>query len=130
MREHPSLPVLPHAVDKTRTESFTRATNETLDLLADAGFTVEEGCWIAMHLLNAAIGLVSGQPGCPPGMSADKEAEWRRTKRLEMELLPADRYPKLVEYAASLGTEPDVDRYYAFCVDLVISGVEAMAARR
>ncbi|MEU4688320.1 TetR family transcriptional regulator [Actinoplanes sp. NPDC023714] len=130
MRAHPSLPVLLHAVDKTRAESFTRATNDTLALLTDAGFTVEEGYWIAMHLLNSAMGLVSGQPGCPPGTPDAQTAEWRRKKQLEMSLLPADKYPKMIEYAASFTAEPDLDHYYAFCVDLVIAGVEAMAAAR
>ncbi|MFF0376354.1 TetR/AcrR family transcriptional regulator [Actinoplanes missouriensis] len=131
MREHPSLPTLLHAVDKTQTESFSRATNDTLALLSDAGFTVEEGYWIATHLLNAAMGLVAGEPGwCPPGMASEDAAEWRRQKRLRMSLLPADRFPMMIEYAASVGDVPDVDRYYAFCVDLIIAGVEAMAASR
>lgn len=127
MRAHPALPALLHTVDKMRTESFTRATNDTLALLSDAGFTLEEGYWIATHLLNAAVGLVAGQPWCPPGLPADQVAQWRRRKQLELSLLPGDRFPKMVEYAASLGADPDLDRYYAFCVDLVIAGVEAVA---
>jgi TetR/AcrR family tetracycline transcriptional repressor len=130
MREHPALPGLLHSVDKTQTESFTRATNDTLALLADAGFTVDEGYWVAMHLLNSAMGIVAGQPGCPPTMPNAEMAEWRRKKQLEYSLLPADRYPKLIEYATSFTAEPDLDRYYAFCVDLVIAGVETMAVTR
>ncbi|MBB2942704.1 AcrR family transcriptional regulator [Actinoplanes lutulentus] len=130
MREHPSLPSLLFAVDKTQTGSFARATDDTLALLSDAGFTLEEGYWVATHLLHAAIGLVSGQPGCPPGVPADQTEEWRRQKRMQMSLLPSDRYPKLVEYAASYETEPDMDRYYAFCIDLIVGGVETMAASR
>ncbi|MEU4622121.1 TetR family transcriptional regulator [Actinoplanes sp. NPDC023801] len=128
MREHPSLPGLLNAVDKTRTESFTRATNDTLALLTDAGFTIEEGYWVAMYLLNGCIGAVSGQPGCPPGTPADQEPEWRRRKRLDLETLPSDRFPMMIELAASYRDEPDMDRYYAFCVDLLIAGVESAAA--
>jgi TetR/AcrR family tetracycline transcriptional repressor len=127
MRRHPSLPALLHLVDKMQTESFTRATNDTLALLTDAGFTVEEGYWVATHLLNAAMGLVAGQPGCPPSLPPEQATEWLRQKRLHFESMPADRFPMLVQYAASYRAEPDMDRYYAFCIDLVIAGVEAMA---
>ncbi|MFC7527619.1 TetR/AcrR family transcriptional regulator [Actinoplanes sp. GCM10030250] len=129
-QEHPSLPGLLHAVDKGQTESFNRATNDTLALLTDAGFTVEEGYWVAMYLLNGCIGMVSAQPGCPPGMSADREPEWRRQKRLQLEAMPADRFPMMIELAASYRVEPDLDHYYTFYVDLLIAGVEAMAASR
>jgi AcrR family transcriptional regulator len=130
MRAHRFLPDLLHSVDKTRTESFTRATNDTLTLLSDAGFTLDEGYWIATYLLNAAIGLVGGQPDCPASVPAAQAPEWRRQKRIQFESLPADRYPKLVEFSATYRDEPDLDRYYAFSVDLVIAGVEAMAAAK
>ncbi|WP_309238147.1 TetR/AcrR family transcriptional regulator [Actinoplanes aureus] len=130
MRAHPSLPDLLHSVDKQQTESFTRATNDTLALLTDAGFTIDEGYWVATYLLNAAIGLVAGQPDCPASVPAEQVEEWRRQKRIQLESLPADRYPKMVELAASYRTELDLDHYYAFSVDLVIAGVEAMAAAK
>ncbi|PRX18651.1 TetR family transcriptional regulator [Actinoplanes italicus] len=130
MRAHPSLTGLFHAVDKMQTESFTRATNDTLALLTDAGFTVEEGYWVATYLLNGCIGVVSGQPGCPPGVAAEQEPEWRRQKRVNLEALPADRFPMMIELAATYRDEPDMDRYYAFSVDLLVSGVESMAAAK
>jgi AcrR family transcriptional regulator len=130
MREHPALPALLQAVDKTQAESFTRATNDTLSLLSEAGFTVEEGYWVAMHLLTGAIGMVSGQPGCPPGVPAAQAEDWLRRKRVQLAVLPADRFPMMIEYAASLRDDPDLERYYAFSVDLLIAGVEAMAAAR
>lgn len=129
MRAHPSLPGLLHAVDKTQTESFSRATNDTLALLTDAGFTVEEGFWVATYLLNGCIGVVGGQPGCPPGVPAEQAPEWRRQKRIHLEGLPGDRFPMMNELAASYRDEPDLDRYYAFAVGLLIAGVEGAAAR-
>jgi TetR/AcrR family tetracycline transcriptional repressor len=130
MREHPALPALLHAVDKTRAESFTRATNDTLALLSEAGFTPEEGYWVAMHLLTGAIGMVSGQPGCPPGLPPAQAEEWLRHKRVQLAALAPDRFPMMIEYAASLRDDPDVDRYYAFSIDLLVAGVEAMASAR
>lgn len=130
MREHPCLPDLLHSTDKTQTPSFTRATNDTLALLADAGFDVEEAYWIAMYLLNGAMGIVGAQPGYPPNMAVDQAEEWRRQKRIQMECLPADKFPMMIEFAKTLQRPPDVERYYAFGIDLLMSAVEAMAVSR
>ncbi|WP_436527483.1 TetR/AcrR family transcriptional regulator [Actinoplanes sp. HUAS TT8] len=130
MRAHPSLPELLHSTDKTQTPSFTRATNDTLALLADAGFDVEESYWIAMYLLNGAMGLVAGQPGCPATVPPEKAEEWRRQKRVQMECLPADRFPMMIEFAKTFERAPDLERYYAFGLDLLMSAVETMAVSR
>ena len=130
MRAHPSLPALLHSVDKNQVESFTRATNDTLVLLSEAGFGVEEGFWIASHLLSGCVAMVSGQPGCPPGWPDAQEPEWRRQKRVQLESLPSDRFPMMIELAEAYRNQPDMDRYYAFSVDLLIAGIEAMAAAK
>ncbi|MEV6343817.1 TetR family transcriptional regulator [Actinoplanes sp. NPDC051851] len=129
MRSHPCLPDLLHAADKTKGESFTRATNDTLTLLADAGFGLDEGYWVATYLLNGVIGLVGAQPESPAHLTIDQAAEWRRQKRLALECLPADRFPMMIEFARTYEREPDVERYYDFGMDLLMSAVEAMAAR-
>ncbi len=36
----------------------------------------------------------------------------------------------MVAFGATLQREPDIERYYAFGIDVLMSGVEAMAARR
>jgi TetR/AcrR family tetracycline transcriptional repressor len=130
MRAHPGLPDLLSTVDKSEADSFTRATNDALALLTEAGFTVEEGYWVASHLMHGAIGLVAAQPDCPATVPADQAAEWRRQRRLQLERFPADRFPMLVAFAATFAEEPDLERYYTFGVDLMMSGVEAMARAR
>jgi TetR/AcrR family tetracycline transcriptional repressor len=128
MRAHPSLPELLQVIDKQAATSFTRATNDALELLGRGGFSLEEGYWIASYLLHGAIGLVAAQPGCPATMTPAEAAEWRRQKRLGMEQLPADRYPHIVALAGTLRDEPDIDRYYRFGVDLLMAGVLSIAA--
>jgi TetR/AcrR family tetracycline transcriptional repressor len=130
MRAHPSLPDLLHSADKTQSPSFTRATNDTLALLADAGFDVEEGYWIAMHLLNGAMGIVGAQPDCPANVPSDQVEEWRRQKRVQMECLPPDKFPMMIEFAKTLTRPPDIERYYAFGIELLMSAVETMAEQR
>jgi TetR/AcrR family tetracycline transcriptional repressor len=133
MREYPSLPSLMQLVDKDHVASFTRASNDALELLSRAGFGLDEGFWISSYLLHGAIGLVAAQPGCPPTMrptmTPAEAAEWRRQKRLALEKLPSDEYPMVVAYARTLEGEPDVERYYAFGIDLLMTAVETMAVR-
>ncbi|MFI5910573.1 TetR/AcrR family transcriptional regulator [Dactylosporangium sp. NPDC051541] len=131
MRAHPCLPDLLHAADKKSVESFTRATDDALGLLERAGFDLEEGYWVATYLLNSAIGLVQGQPGCPPPqVPPDQIDEWLRTQRIHLQSLSAERYPQMVRLADTYHTLPDLDRYYAFGIQLLIGAVEKMAASR
>ncbi|WP_281274174.1 TetR family transcriptional regulator [Sphaerisporangium album] len=131
MREHPSLPAFLTAVeDKRDVESFKRATEAALDALTTAGFTLSEGYYISSYLLNASIALVKYQPGCPVGMPEAEQAEMLRLRRLHLESMPRDRYPHMVEYGATLGAPPDLDHYFAFGVDLMMEGVEALARCR
>nr|WP_184989358.1 TetR family transcriptional regulator [Sphaerisporangium rubeum] len=130
MREHPSLPGILAAVgDKHCVDSFNRATEAALDVLTEAGFTLSESFHISSYLLNGAIALVNGRPEC----SADPEdgaAERRRQRALRLEAMPRDRFPHVVEYGAIAAAPPDVEHYFAFGVDLLLRGVEGLAADR
>jgi TetR/AcrR family tetracycline transcriptional repressor len=127
MRAHPILAELLHSVEKDEAASFSRATNDALTLLTRAGFGIREAFWVAGYLLHGAIGLVAGQPDCPPMVPAAGVTEWRRQKRLKMERLPVDQFPMLVAFAATYNDDPDPERYFAFGIDLLIAGVTAAA---
>jgi TetR/AcrR family tetracycline transcriptional repressor len=129
MREHPSLAGLFHAVDKEQAASFSRATNDALELLTRGGFNLDEAHWVASYLLQGSIGLVAAQPGCPTTMTPEQATEWRRQKRLRMEKLPPGEYGMLVAFARTLEQEPDIERYYRFGIDLLMAAVETAAAR-
>jgi AcrR family transcriptional regulator len=129
MRAHPCLPDLLHLCDKNSVDGFRRATNTALGLLKEAGFTLAEGSQISSYLLTGAISLVHSEPGTLPGTPPEAVAEVRRRHRLEMESLPADRFPHIVEFAATMEDPPDVERHYSFGFDLLMAGVETMAAR-
>jgi hypothetical protein len=125
MREHPSLTELLQAVDMRNASAFARATNDALELLTQGGYDLEDGYWAAAYLLHGCIGLVSSQPGCPTRMTPAEGEEWRRQKRLALEMLPKDEYPTLVAFARTLESEPDVERYYRFGVDLLMAAISA-----
>ncbi|WP_169981821.1 MULTISPECIES: TetR family transcriptional regulator [unclassified Microbispora] len=130
MRRHRYMPGLFAMVEKQDLPSFSRATDTALDLLSQAGFTLSEGYAVSTYLLHGAMALVDNEPGCPGAFTAEQAAELRRQKRLALERLPADEFPRIVEYARTMEQEPDLDAYYAFGLDLLMSGVEAMAAKR
>lgn len=130
VRAHPTLVELLMLIDKRHATAFTRATNDALDLLGQAGFTLEEGFWVSSYLLHGVIGLVEAQPGCPAAMTPVEADEWRRQRRLQLESLPADQFPKMVAFASTFERAPDLDRYFSFGVDLLMSAVEATAGRR
>ncbi|MEU8815363.1 TetR family transcriptional regulator [Actinoplanes sp. NPDC048796] len=127
MRKHPSLPDLLAMVEKSRTASFTRASNDALMLLTRAGFTVRQGYWIASYLMHGVIGLLQMQPEGPPHASPEETAEWRRQRRLELVCLPPDQFPMMVEFGETYADTPDQEAYFAFGVDLLMAAVEKMA---
>ncbi|WP_248964206.1 TetR family transcriptional regulator [Sphaerisporangium perillae] len=130
MREYPCVPdLLTEVEDKHELESFKRATEATLDVLTAAGFTLREGFQISSYLLNGTIALVKGRPACSRRPLDAEEAEARRQRRLKLESLPRDRYPHMVEYGATLAEPPDVEGYFTFGVDLLLAGIETLAAR-
>ncbi len=54
----------------------------------------------------------------------------RRRMRVLLESLPPEGYPRLVEAAAPLSECDNPDAYFAFGLDLLLAGIEAMAARK
>lgn len=127
-RAHPYLSTLLPMIDKSATEGYCRAADTMIGLLTEAGFTLAEADQVATHLLLGATVMVSCQPG---GVGNDEEgaAELRRQQRLDLERLPPARYPHLAAVAATLSDPPDLDSYYSFGIDLLLSAVEAMTPK-
>lgn len=127
-RAHPYLADLLPAIDRSAAEAYLRATDTVIGLLTEAGFSLEEADQVASYLLLGATAMVSCQPG---GVGNDEEeaAELRRRQRLDLERLPPRRHPHLAAFAATLSGPPDLDAYYSFGIDLLLSAVETMARR-
>ncbi|MER5326038.1 TetR/AcrR family transcriptional regulator [Streptosporangium roseum] len=125
-RAHPYLSTLLPMIDKSAAEEYHRATDTVIGLLTEAGFTLQEADQVATYLLLGAVAMVSCQPG---GVGSDEEeaAEFRRHHRLDLERLPPGRYPHLAAFAATLSVPPDLDAYYSFGIDLLLSAVETTA---
>src|SRR5215469_2357280 len=126
LRAHPSASQLLMDMEK-QSEPVLRATEVTLEVLRGAGFDPQHASAIARSALWTGLMLRTSEPGTKPGMTDAELQEFLRQSQVRMALLPADRYPRVVESAAEL-SRCDPEFHYRFGIDLFIAGVEAVAA--
>jgi AcrR family transcriptional regulator len=110
-------------------EPGLKVTDRALDALRDGGFAPQAAANLARSVLHTVLGLVAGDPGPGPTVSAADVAEQERRTRQRLESVPADRYPRVVEAAAPLAACTDPDDYYRAGLDLLLAGVTALAHR-
>jgi TetR/AcrR family transcriptional regulator, tetracycline repressor protein len=127
LRAHPSAPQLLLEHEK-RNEAALRATEATLEILRGAGFDPEYATEIARSTLWTGIMLVMSESGYHPELPGDERAEWLRRSHLELAMLPAARYPRLVECAGPMA-DCDPEFHYKLGVELFIAGVRAVAGK-
>ena len=129
LRAHPSTArLLP-----TRTVSSDgslRATETLLDILRRGGFSPVDATQIARHALATVANLAAAPSGVVSREEPDATVESRRAAREFLQALPPERYPRLVEAAGPLSEGIDPDAYVAFGIDVLLAGIEAVAARR
>lgn len=127
LRAHPSTAIL-LSTRTASSEGSLRATEVMLDILGRAGFSPTEATQIARHALSTVTNIVSGEPGVVVREKSAELIDARRRARLFLESLPPEQYPRLVEAATPLSEGVDSDTYFAFGLDLLLAGIEAMAA--
>jgi TetR/AcrR family transcriptional regulator, tetracycline repressor protein len=125
LRAHPAAPQLLLEHEK-RNEAALRATEAALEILRSAGFDPQHASEIARSTLWTGIMLVMSESGYHPELSQDERAEWQRRSQIELAMLPAATYPRLVECAAPMA-DCDPEFHYRLGVELFIAGVKAMA---
>jgi TetR/AcrR family transcriptional regulator, tetracycline repressor protein len=125
LRTHPSAPQLLLEHEK-RNEAALRATEAALEILRGAGFDQDYATEIARSTLWTGIMLVMSESGNKPELSGDERTEFLRRSQLELAMLPAARYPRLVECAGPMA-DCDPDFHYKLGVELFIAGVKAVA---
>jgi TetR/AcrR family transcriptional regulator, tetracycline repressor protein len=128
LRAHPSAPQLLLEHEK-RNEVALRAAEVTLGILRGAGFDPQHASAVARSALWTGITLVMSEPGYSPELSGEERAEQQRRSQIELAMLPAARYPRLVECAAPMTACDDPEFHYRLGIDLFIDGVKAAARR-
>jgi len=125
LRAHPAAAQLVLEHEK-QNEAALRATEAALEILMGAGFDALHATEIARSTLWSGIMLVMSESGYHPELSADERAEHLRRTEVYMAMLPAARYPRLVECAAPMAA-CDPDFHYRLGIELFIAGVRAIA---
>ncbi|MEV1004254.1 TetR family transcriptional regulator [Nonomuraea sp. NPDC050202] len=127
LRAHPCAKDVLEQIDPVAVPNFLAVWDQALGLARTAGFGVDESCLITKYLLQSAIAIADA----PVHGQAEPDREERaRAKLFGLQSLPVDRYPHLVEMARPLVAGTDPILYDTFGVDLVLGGIEALAARR
>jgi TetR/AcrR family transcriptional regulator, tetracycline repressor protein len=129
LRAHPSTATL-LSTRTASSEGSLRATEVALDILGRGGFSPTQATQVARHVVSTLTNLVSGEPGVVARDKSGELTDARQHARLFLESLPSERYPRLVEAATPLSEGVDPDTYFAFGLDLLLAGIEAMAARK
>ncbi|GAA3442606.1 TetR/AcrR family transcriptional regulator [Planomonospora venezuelensis] len=130
LRRHPCATAVLEEVDHLAVPSFLRVWDTALGLAKQAGFSYEQSCLISKYLLQGAIALAAGPLNRHGrGLTEEAAAERLRVKRLTLQSLPSDLYPHIVEMAVPLAEGSGADLYDTFGVDLLVAGIEVMAAR-
>ena len=127
LRGHSSAPQLLLEHEK-RNEAALRATEAVLEILLSAGFDPQHAAEIARSTLWTGITLVMSEAGYHPELSEEERAEFQRRNEIYLAMLPAARYPRLVQCAAQMAG-CDLDFHYRLGVEMFIAGVRAMAER-
>ncbi|MEV0385971.1 TetR family transcriptional regulator [Nonomuraea sp. NPDC050643] len=130
LRTHPCAKNVIEQIDPVEVPNFLTVWDRALGLARTAGFGVEESCLITKYILQSAIAIADAPVHHQSGRSDEEAEQIVRTKKAGLQSLPTDRYPHLVEMAGPLVAGMDSALYDTFGVDLVLSGIEALATRR
>jgi TetR/AcrR family transcriptional regulator, tetracycline repressor protein len=129
LRAHPCASQLLASTEKLHGDAALAVTETTLEVLRRGGFDPALASEIARSGLWTGLMLVMSAPGFDPAVTDADRVEVMRRQHVRLAMLPPDRYPRLVESAASLTgcAADDQDFHYRFGIDLFIAGVRAMA---
>jgi len=128
LRAHPSAPQLLLEHEK-RNEAALRATEAALEILRSAGFDPQHASEIARSTLWTGIMLVMSEAGYHPELSGDERTEFQRRNEVFFAMLPAARYPRLIECSGPMA-DCDPDFHFRLGVEMFIAGVRATAERQ
>jgi TetR/AcrR family tetracycline transcriptional repressor len=128
LRSHPCAKHVLEQIDAMEVPTFLRVWDQTLGLAKTAGFTDQECCLISKYLLQSAV---ADAPMRFRSTHTEEEiCEIVRVKQLGLQSLPADAYPNLVAMAGPMVGRIDPDFSDSFGVDLIVRGIDALAATR
>ena len=127
LRRHAVALAVLETVGHTEAYSFLKIWDRALGLARAAGFTADESCLISNFLLKGAVSIAGASSRV---MLLATATEMHRLKVLRLQSLPVREFPNLVAMAVPMIEGSSDELYDTFGVDLLLSGIETLAARR
>ncbi|SDO17148.1 transcriptional regulator, TetR family [Actinacidiphila guanduensis] len=106
-----------------------RLTDRALGLLRAAGLPAGPIGGIGLFLLSSSVAMVAAEPGRRLPKDPQEREDAVRVKHASFMALPPRDFPAVVAFADQLSDCVDPDDYYAFNLDLLVTGIERTAAR-
>jgi AcrR family transcriptional regulator len=126
LAEHPSVaPLLTSSY--ARSLNGLRALEALLDILRRAGFSPARATELARWSVAWTIALTALQAQEMDAMRHGDRVEAERRYRLQLQLLPAAEFPRIIEAAAPLSTCPDPRASAESGLDLLLEALKAAA---
>jgi TetR/AcrR family transcriptional regulator, tetracycline repressor protein len=120
--------VLIGSLPTTASEHALRATELMLDILRRGGFSPDEAAYVTRQIVRTTTSMVLADFARSPA-DEDAEATSAGTEAFLRSLSPA-RFPRIIEAAGPLSATEDPDAYYELVIELLLTGIEAIAVHR
>ncbi|TDU89212.1 TetR family transcriptional regulator [Kribbella voronezhensis] len=105
------------------TEPGLALAERTMELLTEAGFSVDDAAEVGRQSLCSLITLVTAEPGSAEVTDPIGREDALRAKRAALAALPPRRYPLITAAADVLVCPTSTDAYYDLGIDLAVAGI-------
>jgi AcrR family transcriptional regulator len=112
------------------TEPGLALAERTMELLTEAGFSVDDAAEVGRQTLCSLITLVTTEPGSAEVTDPIGREDALRAKRAALAALPPRRYPLITAAADTLICPTSTDAYYQLGIDLAVAGVRGLLTDR
>jgi hypothetical protein len=109
-------------------QNTLRLLERILALLRRAGFGAEESVRVSTAFTRFLIALIALEASLLPELSPEERRQRALWTRFELESLPADEYPNLIDAAPYLATPYEPDCTFGQGLELLRAGIESQLA--
>jgi AcrR family transcriptional regulator len=107
-----------------------RVIESILALLRRAGFDTESAVGVSTALTRFLLSLIALEAGLLPELTPEQRRQQSLRARYELESLPPDEFPHVIEAAPFLAAPLEPDRMFEQGLDLLRAGIESELAAR
>ena len=107
-----------------------RILERILALLRRAGFDIEDAVRVQIAFTRFTLALIALEAAQLPELTDEERRQKARRSQFELESLPADDYPNLIQAAPYLATPHEPERTFAQALGLLKAGIESQLRQK